>query len=568
MIWESILRFKSAGVVLALALMVAIPVGYVAPGEVHACSGQVVAVTDTGPVVGLQTDGMNKFLGIPYAAPPVPVNGLRWKPPQPPASWHGQRDATQFANHCPQPASFFGVASTTEDCLYLNVYTPADDRGWRHDNHRWFHEDHHGYPVMVWVHGGAGFLGESDDYDPTMLVEDEDVIVVTLNYRLGLLGFLAHPAFAAETTYGGSGDYGFMDQQAALQWVQRNIKNFGGNPNNVTIFGESFGGLSVHTQLASPAAAGLFDRAIVESGAYFLNTTSLADAQAAGTVVGNELGCTYNSSQPAATAACLRQVPVAALLVAGGSAGFTGNVDNKVLTEPISTALAAGNFNKVPVMEGSNHDEWRLFVAADFELPFNTATSAANYAAWIDASFGNVLSKTPFDGGTLLDFVVGVLYPLPSPADPPIPSEEFGAVGTDGIFACNSRLSIREMANFVPVFAYEFNDENAPELFLPPDTVSGMPYGAAHASELLYIFNLPQGNLLNANEKKLSRDMVSYWGHFARFSNPNSFFTPFWPQYNLTNDQFQSLIPPQPMTEPQSEFTTDHKCTLFWTPGI
>ena len=554
--WGNILGFRSAGVVLALALMVAIPVGYVAPGEVHACSGEVVAVTDTGPVVGLQTDGMNKFLGIPYAAPPV--GNLRWQPPQPPAKWHGLRSATQFANHCPQPASFFGQASTTEDCLYLNVYTPAGHRGW-------FHEDHHGYPVMVWTHGGAGFLGESDDYDPTMLVENEDVIVVTLNYRLGLLGFLAHPAFAAETTYGGSGDYGFMDQQAALQWVQRNIDNFGGNPNNVTIFGESFGGLSVHTQLASPAAAGLFDRAIVESGAYFLNTTSLADAQAAGTVVGNELNCTYNPGQPAATAACLREVQVTALLTAGGSAGFTGNVDNNVLTEPISTALAAGNFNKVPVMEGSNHDEWRLFVAADFELPSDTPTSAANYATWISASFGGALPSS------VIALIVNTLYPLPSPPPPPpppIPSEEFGAVGTDGIFACNSRLAIREMANFVPVFAYEFNDENAPELFLPPDTVSGMPYGAAHASELQYIFNLPQGNLLNANQKKLSRDMVSYWGHFARFSNPNSFFTSFWPQYNLTNDQFQSLIPPQPTTEPQSEFTVDHKCTLFWTPGI
>jgi para-nitrobenzyl esterase len=495
---------------------------------------------------------MNKFLGIPYAAPPV--NDLRWKPPQPAAKWHGQRDATQFANHCPQPASFFGVASTTEDCLYLNVYTPAVRKGW-------FYEDRHGYPVMVWIHGGAGFLGESDDYDPTKLVEDEDVIVVTLNYRLGVLGFLAHPALSAETTYGGSGDYGFMDQQAALQWVQRNIKNFGGNPDNVTIFGESFGGLSVHTQLASSGATGLFDHAIIESGAYFLNTTLLSAAEAAGEAVAAALSCTV----PTTVAACLRGKKVTDLLAVTNPGGYTGNVDNNVLTDRIVTLLATGNFNKVPVIEGSNHDEWRLFVAGDFELPFNTATSAANYALWIDASFGNVLSTTPFDGGTLLDFVVTVLYPLPSPAPSPIPSEEFGAVGTDGIFACNSRLSIREMANFVPVFAYEFNDENAPELFLPPDNVSHMPYGAAHASELQYIFNLPQGNLLNAKQKMLSQDMVSYWGHFARFGNPNSFFTPFWPRYNSTKDQFLSLIPPQPTTE--STFATDHKCT-FWTPGI
>jgi len=383
------------------------------------------------------------------------------------------------------------------------------------------------------------------------------VVVVTLNYRLGFLGFLAHPALSAETKYKGSGDYGFMDQQAAFEWVQRNIKNFGGNPDNVTIFGESFGGLSVHTQLASPRAAGLFHRAIVESGAYFLNTTSLATAEGLGVLAATNMGC---SGQTPQSAKCLRSVPVTTLLANQGTAGFTGNVDNKVLTQPIGTALGTGQFNHVPVMEGSNHDEWRLFVAADFEFPTGVATNTTNYSAWVDASFGGALSTFG-----ILDYVVNVVYPTTNYASPSI---ALGAVGTDGIFACTSRLAIREMAKFVPVFAYEFNDENAPELFLPPDTVSGMPYGAAHASELQYIFNLPQGNLLNANQGQLSRDMVSYWAHFARFANPNSFFTPFWPQYNLTKDQFQSLIPPQPTTELQSGFTTDHKCTGFWTPGI
>ena len=550
--WERILRFKAMGVVLVLALIVVISVGYVAAGEIHSDCDHVVAVTDTGTVVGVRADTMNKFLGIPYAAPPV--GNLRWQPPQPPASWHGLRDATQFANHCPQVASPFGVASTDENCLYLNVYTPADDKGWRH-------EDHHGYPVMVWIHGGALVVGESDDYDPTKLVENEDVVVVTINYRLGFLGFLAHPALAAETNYGGSGDYGFMDQQAALKWVQRNIKDFGGDPDKVTIFGESAGGLSVNTQLASPGGAGLFHRAIVESGAYFLNTTSLDAAQTVGTQVATTLlGC---PGQNAATAVCLRGLPVTTLL-ANEPANLTGNVDNNVLTYPIIQVLQSGTFNKVPVMEGSNHDEWRLFVALDFELPppyaTGVATESTNYGDRINASFGGVLSA-----GAIA--FIESLYP-PSPSTPPGPSIALGAAGTDGIFACNSRLAILEMANFVPVFAYEFNDENAPELFLPPDTVSGMPYGAAHASELQYIFNLPQGNLLNANQEQLSRDMVSYWGHFARFGNPNSFFTPFWPQYNLTKDQFQSLIPPHPTTELQSGFTTNHNCTLFWTPGI
>lgn len=523
---------------LALVVGLATMLGAVMGPAANACSDDVVAVTDKGPVVGLHTDTMNEFLGIPYAAPPV--GDLRWRPPQPAARWHGLRDATQFANHCPQPATAFGLPSTTEDCLYLNVYTPAEHRGW-HKGHR--------HPVMVWIHGGAGFLGESDDYDPTNLVENEDVVVVTLNYRLGFLGFLAHPALSAEANYHGSGDYGFMDQQAALKWVQRNIKNFGGDPNNVTLFGESFGGLSVHTQLASPEAAGLFDRAIIESGAYYLNTTSLATAEFLGTQAATLLGCS------AQTAACLRSLDVATLLSKQGSAGFTGNVDNKVLTQPIGAALQSGQFNQVPVMEGSNHDEWRLFVAINFELvsPY-TATNSTNYAARINASFG---------GLPLAPYIIPH-YPLPNPPTPPGPSIALGAVGTDGIFACNSRTSIRRMANFVPVFAYEFNDQNAPQLFLPPDVVSGMPYGAAHASEIQYIMDLRPAvpaPALTPAQLKLSDKMVSYWGHFARFGDPNSRRTPNWPQYDRTADLFQSLIPPTPTTE--ATFCADHQCA-FW----
>jgi para-nitrobenzyl esterase len=480
---------------------------------------------------------MNEFLGIPYAAPPV--GDLRWRPPQSAARWHGLRDATEFANHCPQFTTPFGLQSFDEDCLYLNVYTPAEHRGWHKG---------HGRPVMVWFHGGAGFLGESDDYDPTKLVENEDVVVVTINYRLGFLGFLAHPALSAEADYQGSGDYGWMDQQAALEWVQRNIKHFGGDPDNVTIFGESFGGLSVHAQLASPEAAGLFHRAIVESGAYFLNTTSLAAAQAAGTAAATAMGC------PDQTAACLRSLPVTTLLAKQGSGGFTGNVDNKVLTQPIGAALKTGQFNQVPVMEGSNHDEWRLFVALTFELPTGVATDASNYAARINASFG---------GLPLAGFIIPH-YP-PSPATPPGPSIALGAVGTDGLFACNSRTAIRRMANFVPVFAYEFNDQNAPQLFLPPDVVSGMPYGACHASEIQYIFNvrpaIPNPPALNADQERLSRDMVSYWGHFAGSADPNSRHTPDWPQYDRTADLFQSLIPTTPVTE--ATFAADHQCA-FW----
>src|SRR5271154_6227059 len=243
-------------------------------GRAAAGASGPVAGTANGAVRGLASGAVDEFLGIPYAAPPV--GPLRWRPPQPAARWSGVRGATQFAPHCPQLASPFGVASTSEDCLFLNVFTPSHQPPGA------------GSPVMVWIHGGALVTGESNDYDPTKLVED-GVTVVTINYRLGALGFLAHPALADAN--GQSGDYGLEDQQAALRWVQRNIASFGGNPHNVTIFGESAGGLSTLSQVASPQAKGLFEKAIVESGSYNLTQASLSSAEAAGTAFAAKAGC-------------------------------------------------------------------------------------------------------------------------------------------------------------------------------------------------------------------------------------------------------------------------------------
>ena len=236
-------RLAVAGVTLG-ALVAAAPAvsASTLTGQVTASASGPVAGTANGAVRGLANGAVDEFLGIPYAAPPV--GALRWQPPQPAASWSGVRDATQFAPHCPQVAGPFGQASTSEDCLFLNVFTPSHA------------QPGSGSPVMVWIHGGALVSGESNDYDPTGLVAD-GVTVVTINYRLGALGFLAHPALADSN--GQSGDYGLEDQQAALRWVQRNIASFGGSPHNVTIFGESAGGLSTLSQVASPQAKGLFE---------------------------------------------------------------------------------------------------------------------------------------------------------------------------------------------------------------------------------------------------------------------------------------------------------------------
>jgi para-nitrobenzyl esterase len=399
-------------------------------------------------------------------------------------------------------------------------------------------------PVMVWIHGGALVTGESDDYDAARLVEQGDVIVVTINYRLGALGFTAHPALTAESPDHASGNYGLMDQQEALRWVRRNILLFGGDPFRVTIFGESAGGLSVHTQLASPGSAGLFQRAIVESGAYQLTQPALATVEAAGTAFATRAGCTDQ------TAACLRALTVEQVLANQGTglAVATPVIDNKFLTQSVGAAFASGNFNRVPVMEGANHDEWRLFVGIT-ELTTGVPLSAAAYPAAISATLG-----VPAAVAAL--FVAQ--YPL---ASFPSPSLALGALGTDGIFDCNARFAEQKLSQFVPTYGYEFNDQNAPERFLPPVSFS---YGAAHASEIQYLFTLPvtvPAPGLDDAQQQLSKTMISYWTSFARTGQPNSRGTPNWPRFQAASDTVQSLATPQ--TQPETTFAADHHCT-FW----
>src|SRR5580658_9314499 len=520
--WRMRSRLAVAGVT-AGALVALAPMASASAlgGQAPAGAGGPVAATANGAVRGLASGAVDEFLGIPYAAPPV--GALRWQPPAPAASWSGVRDATKFAPHCPQLASPFGLASTSEDCLYLNVFTP---RGGGY------------HPVMVWIHGGALVTGESDDYAPAALVQD-GVTVVTINYRLGALGFLAHPALA--DAKGQSGDYGLMDQQAALRWVKRNIASFGGDPRNVTIFGESAGGLSTLSQVASPQARGLFEKAIVESGSYNLTQASLASAETAGEAFATKAGC---ASQ---TAACLRSLPVSAILANQDAAGYTPNINSEVLPESLGTAFATGNFNRVPIINGTNHDEWRLFVALS-ELEGNPVT-ASNYQSMISSTLGVPAAVAA---------VIAAKYPLSAF---PSPSVALGAVGTDAIFACPALTIDQSVSRFVPTFAYEFNDENASENFLPPVS---FPYGAAHATEIQYLMDLPTAafpGTLSSSQQQLATTMKSYWTNFAKRGSPSSFGTPVWPSFNDVTQQIQSLIPPTPQTE--TDFAANHKCA-FW----
>jgi para-nitrobenzyl esterase len=518
--------------------------------------GNVVR-TDKGTVRGIETPSMHAFLGIPYAA--APVGNLRWQPPRPHAPWNEPLDASSFGDHCPQPPSLTSRPSVTEDCLFLNVFTPrrghgrdggghggeghdGDDRdGWGdwHDG-----RDERSRPVMLWISGGGLTTGESDDYDPVRFV-NEGAIVVTINYRLGILGFFAHPALSAESPDRVSGNYGLLDQQFALRWVRRNIASFGGDPDNVTIFGLSAGALSVHAQLASPGATGLFRRAIVQSGAYSLGQPTLADAQALGAVVAGQAGC--------ATAACLRALPVTTILALQDTAfpnGMLPVVDGKTLPQSIGAAFGSGLFNRVPVIEGSTHDEGRFFVGTA-ELATGTPLAVAAYIPAIAQALGVSLAQAAG---------IATFYPLAAYSSP---SLALGTVTTDAIFACNARLASGLLSQHVRTYQYEFNDPQAP---IPAGISLSFPSGAYHSADVQYLFELPLLGLpgLSSDQTQLSSDMVRYWTRFARTGTPNAPDVPAWPRYGAS-DRFQSLEAPTSQT--RGGFAADHKCAL-WTPSV
>jgi para-nitrobenzyl esterase len=350
-----------------------------------------------------------------------------------------------------------------------------------------------------------------------------------------------------------------MDQQFALKWVHRNLTGFGGDPNQVTIFGESAGGQSVYAQLASPLAAGLFRGAIAESGSYsefqdyFPYIVTLAQGETIGTAavpsgaaIADSVGCTNQESS------CLRAV-AASTMVAQEPFPIFPFVDGALLTQTIGAAFASGQFNQVPVISGTNHDEWRLFVGTNYDLSGNPILTSAEYETAVTALWGS----------NLRPLVLG-LYPYSSY---PSGGEALGASGTDGIFSCPARNVDQSLSKFVTTYAYEFNDENAP----PAQSFFGglltFPLGAYHTAELQYLFDgldLFGGPPLPLSQKQiqLSDAMVSYWTQFAKTGNPNSADEPVWAPYSASADEFESLVPPTPVVE--SNFDAMHLCSAFW----
>jgi para-nitrobenzyl esterase len=489
-----------------------------------------LVITQNGLVRGVQNGSIDQFLGIPYAAPPV--GKLRWLPPQPHGPWRGVLNAADFGSVCTQRGSQPGEVIGSEDCLFLNVYRP----------HPRFFSYKGRLPVMVWIHGGALAILSGDFDDPPALLNGGNVIIVSMNYRLGTLGFFAHPSIDAEGHL--NANYGLMDQQFALKWVRANIAGFGGDPSRVAIFGTSAGALSVYSQLASPTAAGLFQRAISQSGSYqgLANYQTaivpISTAEAAGVALARNFGCT--------TATCLRNIP-APKLVAAQPGEFFPIIDGTVLRQKPVDAFTSGRFNRVPVITGMSHDDYRFVVAIEYDFGPGPLT-VAQYPGAI-ANLLDLPQSDPFVA-TVLD-----LYPLSNYGNDP--SIALGAAGTDRVDACPALIGDNALSQYTTTYAYEFSDETAPSFF---DRPVSFPLGAYHSSEVLYLLRT---DLLNSAQLQLSKTWIGYWTQFAAKGNPNLSGAPGWPRFQAGTLQVQSMLLPGPKTV--DNFASDHRCS-FWTP--
>ena len=497
---------------------------------------KVVSVAD-GTLRGASADGYRSFLGVPYAAPPV--GALRWKPPAAAAKWSGQRDATKAGAACPQLPSRIaggdsGRGSDTEDCLFLNVYTPTTGTARRTLTEAAAKGK---LPVMVWIHGGSYLNGAGADYGPARLVTESGVIVVTINYRLGALGFMNLPQLESESSLG-SGVYGLLDQQAALRWVQKNIGEFGGDAKNVTLFGESAGAGSVCSQVVSPQAKGLFAKAIAESGCALRGPSEATSAQT-GIALAAKLGC-----QGGTIVACMRSKSATAIRDAQNASGTTlswaPTYGGAVLPATVESALASGSYHTVPLLQGTNHDEGRLF-ALSLGLS-NLGPDLYSYA---------VNRAAPTAATKIL-----AQYPLSKYNNKP--GDALGAIITDSTFSCPA-LRVDQLASKrTSVYAYEFNDPDAP---LPK--LADYPLKATHAAELPYLFDLKSLGGLPSPAQKLSQEMIAYWTNFAINGDPNANGATPWAKFSGASGTMQALVPSGSKEFASGSFATDHHCP-FW----
>jgi para-nitrobenzyl esterase len=527
-------------------------------GHHHGRDGPVVR-TDGGWLRGFQQDGVARFLGIPYAAPPV--GELRWRPPAPAQGWHGLRDATEYGNICAQVTTlgvFAGPASVDEDCLYLNVFTTAHG-GKRGGSKR---------PVLVWIHGGGNVDGASNDYDGSKLATGGplgvDTVVVTTNYRLGLLGFLAHPALNAEGHP--FANYGIMDLQAVLRWVKANIASFGGDPGNVTLGGQSAGASDTSANLISPMSKGLFHRAILQS-----SPTSTYPPLSLGLERGTKFAAAAGCANQSDVAACLRKLSVAEVLQWQGTANANGPyvtgpmVDGTVIPRTPLQAWTSGDFNRMPVMGGNTRDEatFGIGITEYFTTP-QAAMTADDFNTLVTRTYsgpsGPGGSGNPYPPGTV-DAVLSH-YPL---ASYPSPMRAYDALSTDS-GACRALLVEKTLSKWVPFYAYQFNYQDAPYYFPPMPDFQAL---AAHTIDIQFLFPLWHGGILgvahplNAGETTLSDQLVGYWTKFAHSGNPNGSGDSPWPRFQPDTGPLLLQNVPSSSTTSADAFSLSHQCE-FW----
>lgn len=472
-------------------------------GAVSGPPGQVFL--DSGPVQGLMVEGVRQYLGIPYAAPPL--GELRWQPPRPAAAWTEPRQTKAFGPACPQTGPL--ESSTSEDCLSLNIWTPAGETG-------------AALPVMVWIHGGGFNFGAAfqEEYEGSRLAR-QGVVVVSLNYRLGPLGFLVHPKLAAGGSDPVPSNYGLLDQMAALAWVGRNIAAFGGDPGRVTIFGQSAGSRSVSLLTLSPAARGLFQRAIAQSGGPIIGSEYLSPAfdgdpqQAA--AMGRELSARLGCDKAPDEAACLRAVPAQQIIRAADCRTglfdeglfFAPVFDGQILPRDPAAALADAAWPRVPMILGSTGNEGTAYLRGEKGL------DREKYEAFLRVRFGDHTAEARR------------LFPAVSDADVPRAIDRCVTVAVNAEPARRmARVLARVRTN---AFLYRFTRQ--------PDTIRARELGAFHGVDLAYVF----GNMAAAGytdtDRELSRQMMAYWVHFAATGDPNGPGLVVWPAYDAVSDR-------------------------------
>jgi para-nitrobenzyl esterase len=465
-----------------------------------------------GLISGTTADGITSFKGIPFAAPPV--GDLRWKPPQSVVAWQGVRECNEFGPQCPQapyPQSsmyYSPPQKQSEDCLYLNVWT-----GGKAGDKR---------PVMVWIHGGAltRGAGSTPTYNGTAFAK-RGVVLVTINYRLGPLGYLAHPELTAESPNHSSGNYGVLDQIAALKWVQKNIAAFGGDPRRVTIFGESAGSWSVNALVATPLAKGLFHRAIGESGGQF-GPMSYVKEDRNKLQSAEKVGAAFAKAAGADSLKALRAVPADKLIdvfnndTEGRKFRTSPTVDAYVFPDEIRNLFAKGKHNDVPVLVGSNANEMTTLT-----VPASVPKTVADYRKRVEAQYAEMIKE--FD----------TVYPVRSDDD--VAAAYLGSL-RDATFTLQMRTWARLTANGKSkAYLYFFSH-------VPPNPNSKY-LGAYHAGEIAYVFNNlnRQNPLLTEADAKLSDTMMRYWVNFATTGDPNGKGLPQWTAYNREAEPYMDF---------------------------